>query len=111
MIHQEILKGLKLSVGNGGMSLNLELKAERNFPIDDKVRFGDHLSPERRAEVFTAVITKRDGGVFLNGVLVPFMSANDWPEGEATPEQVRGLIRRSTRVLELKKGDAAYAYR
>ena len=84
MIHQEILKGLTLSVGNNSMSLNLEPKAK---------------------------ITKRDGGVFLNGVLVPFMSANDWPEGEATPEQVRGLIRRSTRVLELKKGDAAYAYR
>lgn len=62
MIHQEILKGLKLSVGNGGMSLTLEPKAK---------------------------ITKRDGGVFLNGILVPFLSSNDWPEGEATPEQVR----------------------
>ena len=82
MIHQEILKGLTLHVGNGGMSLKLEPKAR---------------------------ITKRDGGVFLNGVLVPFMSANDWPEGEATPEQVRGLIRRSTRMIESRKGDMSYA--
>jgi len=56
-----------------------------------------------------ATITKKDGGVFLNGVLVPFMSANDWPEGEATPEQVRGLIRRSTKILEFKGGDAIWA--
>jgi hypothetical protein len=82
MIQQEILKGLTLSVGNGGMSLSLEPKAQ---------------------------ITKRDGGVFLNGVLVPFMSANDWTEGEATPEQVKGLIRRSTRMVESRKGDASYA--
>ena len=57
----------------------------------------------------TSTITKRDGGVFLNGVLVPFMNANDWPEGEATPEQVKGLIRRSTRMIESRKGDRAYA--
>ena len=82
MIQQEILKGLTLHVGNGGMSLTLEPKAR---------------------------ITKRDGGVYLNGVLVPFMSANDWPEGEATPEQVRGLIRRSTRMIESRKGDMSYA--
>ena len=81
MIQQEILRGLTLSVGNNGMSLTLEPKA---------------------------TITKKDGGVFLNGVLVPFMSANDWPEGEATPEQVRGLIRRSTRMIDSRKGDLVW---
>jgi len=82
MIQQEILKGLTLSVGNGGMSLNLEPKAK---------------------------ITKRDGGVFLNGVLVPFISVNKLPEGEVTAAQLRRILLTSIKTAELKKGDAAWA--
>ena len=55
-----------------------------------------------------AIITKKDGGVYLNGILVPFLSANDWPEGEASPEQISGLIMRSTKAVETKKGDAIW---
>ena len=111
MIQQEILKGLTLNVGNGGMSLSLQPENCEALLCHFE-GCADYKEGEcHKNEPKKATITKCDGGVFLNGVLVPFMSANDWPEGEATPEQVRGLIRRSTRVLELKKGDAAYAYR
>ena len=82
MTHQEILKGLTLHVGNGGMSLNLEPKAK---------------------------ITKRDGGVYLNGVLVPFVSPNDLPEGEVTARQIARMMLTSIKRHELKKGDAAWA--
>jgi len=36
MIQQEILKGLTLSVGNGGMSLTLELKPEEKKQVEKK---------------------------------------------------------------------------
>ena len=36
MIQQEILKGLTLSVGNGGMSLKLEPKAEEKKQVGKK---------------------------------------------------------------------------
>ena len=81
MIQQEILKGLTLSVGNGGMSLNLEPKA---------------------------TITKKDGGVYLNGVLVPFVSPNDLPEGEVTARQIARMMLTSIKRHELKKGDAVW---
>jgi len=82
MIQQEILKGLTLNVGNGGMSLTLEPKAS---------------------------ITKKDGGVFLNGVLVPFVSVNDIPEGEVTAGQMRRILLTSIKRHELKKGDLIWA--
>jgi len=111
MIHQEILKGLTLNLGNGGMSLTLEPEPEKCKALFCHTEgCADYKEGEcHKNEPKKATITKRDGGVFLNGELIPFINCNDWPEGEATPEQVRGLIRRSTRVLELKGGDAAWA--
>ena len=82
MIQQEILKGLTLSVGNDGMSLKLEPKAR---------------------------ITKRDGGVYLNGKLIPFISVNKLPEREVTAAQLRRILLTSIKTAELKKGDAAWA--
>jgi len=81
MIHQEVLKGLTLSVGNGGMSLSLEPKA---------------------------AITKRDGGVFLNGTLIPFVSPNDINEGEIDPKAIAKQVLKSIKIAEVKKGDAAH---
>ena len=74
---------IKINVGNGGMSVNL-------------------VEPK-------PTITKRDGGVFLNGTPVPFANPNDWSEGEATPDQVKRMILRATRMVEMKKEDATYA--
>ena len=56
-----------------------------------------------------ATITKKDGGVFLNGVLVPFVSVNDLPEGEATARQIARMMLTSIKRHELKKGDATWA--
>ena len=109
MIQQEILKGLTLNVGNGGMSLTLEPEnCEALFCYTEGC--ADYQEGEcHKNEPKKATITKRDGGVFLNGVLVPFISVNKLPEGEVTAAQLRRILLTSIKTAELKKGDAAWA--
>ena len=109
MIQQEILKGLKLNVGNGGMSLSLQPENCEALLCHFE-GCADYKEGEcHKNEPKKATITKRDGGVFLNGVLIPFVSVNDLPEGEMTARQIGRMLLKSIKTGEIKKGDAAYA--
>ena len=109
MIHQEILKGLTLNVGNGGMSLSLQPENCEALLCHFE-GCADYKEGEcHKNEPKKATITKCDGGVFLNGVLVPFISVNKLPEGEVTAAQLRRILLTSIKTAELKKGDAAWA--
>jgi hypothetical protein len=52
-------------------------------------------------------ITKRDGGVFLNGKMVPFRNPNSLDEGVITAEAAKRVVLQATKIMEMKKGDAA----
>ena len=98
MIHQEILKGLTLSIGNGGMSLDLKPKINKSL-----------WHTEGAFEEHSAKITKHDGGVYMNGVLIPFVSPNDINEGESDPRKIAKMVLRSIKIGEMKKNDSTYA--
>jgi hypothetical protein len=55
-----------------------------------------------------ARITKKDGGVFLNGKLIPFVSPNDIAEGDTDPKAIAKMVLKSIKVAEIKGGDSSW---
>ena len=54
------------------------------------------------------MITKRDGGVYMNGVLVPFVNPNDIDEGETDPRKIGKMILKAIKLADMKKGDGSW---
>ena len=54
------------------------------------------------------MITKSNGGVFLNGKLIPFVNPNDIKEGETDPHKIGMQILKAIKVADIKKGDAVW---
>ena len=53
-------------------------------------------------------VTKKDGGVFLNGKMVPFRNPNSLNEGVITMEAANRIIMKATKMVELKGGDKTW---